>query len=54
MPGFITNVYGPQQLSENFNLLQQLQHITDMVEQQFSIIGGDFNLISSLLAYGLP
>jgi hypothetical protein len=45
---FITNVYGPQQLSEKIKFLHQLQHTSDLVEQKLWIIEGDFNLISYL------
>jgi hypothetical protein len=33
--GFITNVYGPQQLGEKIKFLQQLQHILDLVHPHF-------------------
>jgi exonuclease III len=45
---FITNVYGPQQLGEKLQFLQQLQHIVELTHPHFWLMGGDFNLITSL------
>jgi hypothetical protein len=46
--GFITNVYGPQQLNDKYDFLSSLQNLAELIEPHFWIPGGDFNLISSL------
>jgi hypothetical protein len=45
---FITNVYGSQQLDEKLIFMQQLKHIVEQVHPHLWIMGGEFNLITSL------
>jgi hypothetical protein len=46
--GFITNVYGLQQMGEKLLFLQQLQSITEHVHPHLWIMGGYVNLITPL------
>ena len=46
--GVITNVYGPQQTEQKISFLNHLRWLHDPIPSPNWIIGGDFNIISSL------
>jgi hypothetical protein len=46
--GVITNAYGLQALQEKGIFLDNLTHLGDLVGDRKWILGGDFNLITSL------
>ena len=46
--GYLTNVYGPQLFLNKLDFFQSSQHLRDLMDNQHWIIGGDFNIITSL------
>jgi exonuclease III len=46
--GYITNVYGPQTPQDKLSFLQTLYHLNPLIEAQPWLLGGDFNIITSL------
>lgn len=47
----ITNVYGPNILANKLEFLERLQNIGTTLEEKPWILGGDFNMITSLSHY---
>ena len=46
--GFITSVYGPNILQEKTQFLEEIYYTSTLVGIVYWIIGGDFNMITSL------
>ena len=46
--GFVTIVYGPQTIQQKLEFIEYLRYISILKENNHSIIGGDFNMITSM------
>lgn len=47
--GFLTNLYGPNFILENIHFLNSIQNLVPITNNAHWIIGGDFNIITSLV-----
>ena len=46
--GIVTNVYGPQKDVDRRSFLSSLKHLRESLPNEKWVVGGDFNLITSL------